>query len=203
MILQLENFFESFTTTWISGGWLMLPLFALAIFIYYTAIDLYLRLRSHFLLRGRVHKRTDNDLIGSLKNVHSAIAQVVLKDFSSIREIRSHFLQVRNEYLPIINRRIRFLVIIITAGPLVGLLGTVSGMLTTFTGLAANQGNKFDSVVGGISEALITTQAGLTISIPAWIILSLIVQQRNRLERCIARLEYINIKLFQTGKVAR
>ena len=130
-------------------------------------------------------------------------SSAVLKDFSSIREIRSHFLQVRNEYLPIINRRIRFLVIIITAGPLVGLLGTVSGMLSTFSGLAANQGNKFDSVAGGISEALITTQAGLTISIPAWIILSLIVQQRNRLERCIARLEYINIKLFQTGKVAR
>lgn len=176
----------------------MVPLFALAIFIYYTAIDLYLRLRSHFLLRAKVYKRGDSDLIDCLKNAQSAITQLVLLDSASMREIRNHFLQVRNEYLPVINRRIRFLAIIITTGPLLGLLGTVSGMLSTFNGLVANQGSKFNNVIEGISEALITTQTGLTISIPALITLSLIVQQRNRLERCIVRLEYINIKLAQT-----
>lgn len=197
-----ENLYESVTTTWISGGWLMIPLFALAIFIYYTAIDLYLRLRSHFLLRGKVYKRTDSDLIGYLKNAQSAVTRLVLQDSSSIREIRNHFLQVRSEYLSIINRRIRFLAIIITTGPLVGLLGTVSGMLSTFNGMVVNHGNKFNNVVEGISEALITTQTGLTISIPALITLSLIVQQRNCLERCIVRLEYINIKLAQTRGAA-
>jgi len=136
-----------------------------------------------------------SDWLESFKEANAAIKQFILNDVTSVHQIRSHFAQLRNEHLHIINRRIRFLAIIITTGPLVGLLGTVSGMLNTFSGLVTNQGNKFNTVVGGVSEALITTQTGLIVSIPALIALSLIVQNRNRLERCIARLEYINIKL--------
>ena len=171
----------------------MLPLFALAIFIYYTAIDLYLRVRSNVLLRNNVYRHINGNGIHFLKNADSAITRFIPEDVTSVREIRSHFLEIRNEYLPIINRRIRFLAIITTTGPLVGLLGTVSGMLRTFHGLVEHQGSKFSTVVEGISEALITTQTGLIISIPALIALSLIVQNRNRLERCIARLEYANL----------
>jgi len=80
----------------------------------------------------------------------------------------------------------------ITIGPLVGLLGTVTGMLSTFDGMIAGQGEKFQNVVHGISEALITTQTGLIISIPAMSILSVIIQRRNRLRRSIARLERYN-----------
>ncbi len=109
--------------------------------------------------------------------------------------MRRHFKQVRQEYLPVINRRIRFLAIIITAGPLVGLLGTVTGMLVTFSGMVGAQGTKFDNMIEGISEALITTQTGLLISIPALVVLSFIIQRRNQLERCIARLEYYNVTL--------
>ena len=109
--------------------------------------------------------------------------------------MRRHFKQVRQEYLPIINRRIRFLAIIITAGPLVGLLGTVTGMLVTFNGMIVPHGSKFENMIEGISEALITTQTGLLVSIPALVVLSFIIQRRNQLERCIARLEYYNVTL--------
>jgi len=56
-------------------------------------------------------------------------------------------------------------------------------------------GNRFDSIVTGISEALITTQTGLVISIPAIVILSLIIQRRNALVLAIARLERYNTRL--------
>ncbi len=52
------------------------------------------------------------------------------------------------------------------AAPLVGLAGTVGGMIRTFFSLAQGVGETGIHVAGGISQALITTQAGLAIAIP-------------------------------------
>jgi flagellar motor component MotA len=55
----------------------------------------------------------------------------------------------------------------IAAGPLLGLLGTVSGMIRTFESLAQQTGQKtVEGLAGGISEALISTEAGLGVAIP-------------------------------------
>ncbi|MFQ3271448.1 MAG: biopolymer transport protein ExbB [Lentimonas sp.] len=180
---------------WTAGGWLMVPLLGLAVFMYYTALDLYLRLRMHFLLRSQVYKLSDEALKSELSDKLTLLKRLLLPEAKSTLEVRRHFKQVRQEYLPIINRRIRFLAIIITTGPLVGLLGTVTGMLVTFNGMVGAHGTKFDNMIEGISEALITTQTGLLISIPALVVLSFIIQRRNQLERCIARLEYYNVTL--------
>ena len=173
----------------------MLPLFGLAVFMYYTALDLYLHLRLHFLLRGKVYHLSDDTLRAELSNGLSKLRHLLVTEPQSVAEVRRHFRAVRQEYLPIINRRIRFLAIVITAGPLVGLLGTVTGMLSTFSGMVADRGTKFDNMIEGISQALITTQTGLLVSIPALLVLSFIIQRRNQLERCIARLEYYNVTL--------
>ena len=173
----------------------MLPLLGLAVFMYYTALDLYLRLRMHFLLRSKVYQLSDDALKSELSNSLITLKQLLLTEATSTHEVRRHFKQVRQEYLPIINRRIRFLAIIITACPLVGLLGTVTGMLVTFNGMIVPHGSKFENIIEGISEALITTQTGLLVSIPALVVLSFIIQRRNQLERCIARLEYYNVTL--------
>jgi biopolymer transport protein ExbB len=56
----------------------------------------------------------------------------------------------------------------VTAAPLFGLLGTVTGMLTTFGALASGSGGDqtMGMVADGISEALITTETGLVIALP-------------------------------------
>jgi biopolymer transport protein ExbB len=180
---------------WSSGGWLMLPLLLLTIFIYATALNLFCRVHFHFLLKGRIHALSASTIARS--EVESVVLARKLVNYGALstEEVRRHFEAVRNEYLPFIDRRIRFLAIIITAGPLLGLLGTVTGMLSTFDGMLVVVGNRFDSIVTGISEALITTQTGLIISIPAIVILSLIVQRRNALVLAIARLERYNTRL--------
>jgi biopolymer transport protein ExbB len=53
--------------------------------------------------------------------------------------------------------------------PLLGLLGTVSGMIRSFTAITAEGVGNPTVLAGGISEALITTAAGLTVAIPALI----------------------------------
>ncbi|KAF0094860.1 MAG: biopolymer transport protein ExbB [Puniceicoccaceae bacterium 5H] len=191
----VSSWHEALVQIWTSGGWLMVPLLALTCFIYYTAIELYCRVHFHFLLRAKVHQRKLPEITAA-KTRHLGLArQLLLTQASSMAEVRRHFQEVRNEYLPAVNRRIRFLGIIITAGPLLGLLGTVTGMLSTFDGMVHATGDRFDSIVTGISEALITTQMGLLIAIPALIILSLIVQRRNDLVHAIARLERLNAQL--------
>ncbi|MGB0257403.1 MAG: MotA/TolQ/ExbB proton channel family protein [Coraliomargarita sp.] len=195
MLDDPSSLYQEALTVWTDGGWLMLPLFVLAVFMYYTALDLYLRLRLHFLLRSKVYRLSDDALEAELSNGLGLLKRLILPDPQSTVEVRRHFQEVRQEYLPIINRRIRFLAIVITAGPLVGLLGTVTGMLATFSGMVADSGTKFDNMIEGISEALITTQTGLLVSIPALVVLSFIIQRRNQLERCIARLEYYNVTL--------
>jgi len=192
MQTDLNTLIAEAMSIWTSGGWLMVPLAALTVFIYYTALDLWIRLESHFLIRSGVHGMTDHEIATGPNRWRTILKRLLIEDARDTHEVKRHFVEVSNEYLPIVNRRIRFLAIIITIGPLMGLLGTVTGMLTTFEGLIHGHGDKFANVVHGISEALITTQTGLIISIPAMVILSLIVQRRNRLRRCIARLERYN-----------
>ena len=195
MLNDPHSLYQQALSVWTAGGWLMLPLLGLAVFMYYTALDLYLRLRMHFLLRSKVYHLSDHALEAGLSDQSTRLKGLLLTDAKSTLEVRRHFRQVRQEYLPVINRRIHFLAIVITAGPLVGLLGTVTGMLVTFNGMVVTHGTKFDNMIEGISEALITTQTGLLVSIPALVVLSFIIQRRNQLERCIARLEYYNVTL--------
>lgn len=71
-------------------------------------------------------------------------------------------------------RRFVFAFVLIGAAPLLGLLGTVSGMLATFGGLAGSAARApVDVISTGVSEALITTQTGLIIGVPGFIICSL------------------------------
>ena len=56
----------------------------------------------------------------------------------------------------------------IAAAPLLGLLGTVSGMVRTFESLSSRTGQKsMEGLAGGISEVLVATESGLTVAIPA------------------------------------
>ena len=64
--------------------------------------------------------------------------------------------------------RLKIAGMMIAAAPLLGLLGTVMGMLSTFQSLATRAGQETaNQVADGVSMALITTQTGLTIAIPA------------------------------------
>ena len=56
---------------------------------------------------------------------------------------------------------------IASVAPLLGLLGTVGGMISTFAVIQAKGLGQIDSMAGGISQALITTFAGLCVGIPA------------------------------------
>lgn len=79
---------------------------------------------------------------------------------------------IGREELNKLGRHIRGLEVIATISPLMGLLGTVLGMVKAFSKVAQLKGQVDPSVLaGGIWEALMTTAAGLTVAIPAVVML--------------------------------
>ena len=76
------------------------------------------------------------------------------------------------------------------SAPLMGLLGTVIGMLDTFSALSSRTiSQSTDMVAAGISEALITTQTGLFIAVPGIFLILIIRRQKAAIESSIMRLE--------------
>ena len=84
--------------------------------------------------------------------------------------------------------------------PLLGLLGTVVGMIRVFTEITVQGTGNANALAGGISEALITTAAGLVVAIPA------LVMHRyftGKIDTIVVGLEQVSIKLvdaLHTGK---
>ena len=69
-----------------------------------------------------------------------------------------------------LERNLTMLGTISTISPLIGLLGTVVGMITAFTGLTETSGANPDLLAAGISQALITTAFGLLIAVPGLVL---------------------------------
>ena len=70
----------------------------------------------------------------------------------------------------LLERNLNMLGTIATISPLLGLLGTVVGMITAFTGLTETSGANPDLLAQGISQALITTAFGLFIAVPCLVL---------------------------------
>jgi biopolymer transport protein ExbB/TolQ len=81
--------------------------------------------------------------------------------------------QVMEDYsaqaMGVVNKRLDVLTTVGTAAPLFGMTGTVTGMITSFAGMAeaGSSGGGGGAVANGIAEALITTAAGLLIALMA------------------------------------
>jgi len=110
-----------------------------------------------------------------LSRVHSSVAFQKLQ-----HEARETFRRQRSAIGPMI-----------AAAPLLGLLGTVSGMEKTFESLSGGEaGRSMDGLARGISEVLVATESGLVVALPAMLLVYLAhrevhrqMQRANRLER--------------------
>jgi len=176
---------------WISGGMLMIPLALLGLFIYFTLFDLLLRF-------GRLdfYKTSQNDWHHWVERPDESEGEIanmleyIHQQPTNTGTIRSRIAEIQESLLPPLERRIHYAAILVSTAPLTGLLGTVVGMLSTFRGLSvAAGGSTLDFVAGGISEALITTQTGLVLAIPGYILINQIKKEKNRMQSFFTQFE--------------
>jgi biopolymer transport protein ExbB len=82
---------------------------------------------------------------------------------------------------PALNRALLFLKIISVVAPLMGLLGTVTGMINTFQAITLYGTGDPKLMAGGISQALVTTVLGLTVAIPMVLLHTLVSGRSKRI----------------------
>lgn len=121
------------------------------------------------------HKGKGDDALPVLERHASPVARVLetamrgrLRGVLSDETLREETTRVAGLYLDDLKSGLRFLALVATLSPLLGLLGTVIGMIDAFQALEG-AGNRVDPSIlsGGIWVALLTTAAGLVVAIPA------------------------------------
>jgi biopolymer transport protein ExbB len=86
---------------------------------------------------------------------------------------------------PKINRMLTFLKIIAVVAPLLGLLGTVTGMIITFQAITLFGTGDPKLMAGGISQALVTTVLGLCVAIPTVLLHTLVASRARRINQVL------------------
>lgn len=176
---------------WIDGGWAMIALAVVAFAIFGIGTDLFLTLRSKGFhgLRDETwrswieHPDRRRGRVGRILDVVS-----VGRD---IDEVNGFFDAVRAAELKPIKRGLKVMATCVAAAPLLGLLGTVTGMLATFAALGQGSGGDqaMAAISAGISEALITTETGLIIALPGLFFQYQMTRGYERYRAFLAQLE--------------
>ena len=186
------------------GGIMMWPLGALSIAAVVLILLFFITIRSSTVVSDRfmrvaeslIRKRDYLGLVGYAHRRGECIARITQKtlDFAT-KNPEAKFNEVRevaeaegSRQASTLNQRISYLADIGAIAPMVGLLGTVLGMIRAF--LEINTGNvevvRQMKLAGGVAEALVTTASGLSIGIIAMIFYSVF---RGRVQRSLAELE--------------
>lgn len=193
---MLETALQDALKVWIDGGWCMIPLGLIALVMYTIAVQLTV----YFFRRDfeRIPVDTWSDWVKHPEKGQGEVGEIIRYTQESIAtttDIQNRFAEVHAAKIPQINRRLSFLHILITASPLLGLLGTVLGMIKTFAAISHGGGNLVEMISRGISEALITTETGLLVALPGYFMAYMIRGKRNRYEAFLAQLESATMQL--------
>jgi biopolymer transport protein ExbB len=161
----------------LNGGPVMWPLLICSIVTVATVLE-----RFFFIIRERVRRKPQavdeilkrvehHDLDGAIKagqGSHDFVARVLTFALAHRAESFSNaVLRAANLELKKFNRGLAVLDTIVTLAPLLGLLGTVTGMIHAFGLLGAQHLDAPEAITGGIAQALIATAFGLGIAITA------------------------------------
>lgn len=152
-----------------SGGWVSGPLCGVSLTMWFVATLRALNLRRGF--SGSVQGRVANALRSVPQDARGAVDRYLQSAVGALH--RSGTCQHHLErFLEIERERVTdygvLLMGLVTVAPLLGLLGTVSGMIETFASMQTTTLTHAteQTVAGGISVALISTQLGLTVGVP-------------------------------------
>lgn len=178
---------------WLSGGWAMIAIAVIALVMFGMGVHVWLQLLKKRV--GAVPERTWRRWIDHPQERRGPIGRLL--DFvtggSSLEETAVFFDELRTTELHPFERDLRVMKICVSAAPLLGLLGTVTGMLATFGALASGSGGEktMGLVAKGISEALVTTETGLVIALPGLFFQYQLVRGHERYEAFLAHLETV------------
>ena len=166
--LQPGSLWQEALQTWNTGGWAMIAIALTALAMFGLGLRVWLEVAA-FGHRGVKL----SELPRWLEQAHLREGRVgdLVSDFAScdsLDAVESRLASVQASQIRPLERELKLMKVCVSAAPLLGLLGTVTGMLTTFAALSEGSGGDqtMSAIAGGISEALVTTMTGLVIALP-------------------------------------
>jgi biopolymer transport protein ExbB len=210
MIFLLETVAEvSYIDLIMKGGWLMIPLFLLSIIAVFIFFDRYSYLRSQKKLDSGFFDKL-NELIRSGKvdsainlceSANSSESRILLKGLQNLgRPIRDIHEQMELEGKLEVYKyegNMYFLGVIAGIAPMLGFIGTISGVIKIFYNISLADNISISLISGGLYEKLITSGVGLTIGIIAYLAYHFLNNKINKITqnwelRCVRFIDLIN-----------
>ena len=150
--------------------------------------DVWLLIKNNQMTSGRLREIREGSPLGAILTaglVNSRYGREITKE--SIEEAASHVVHDMQRFLSTLGS-------IASIAPLLGLLGTVVGMIEVFSTIMTEGSGDVAKLAGGISKALITTAAGLTVAIPALFFHRFLTR---RVDELVVSMEQESIKLVE------
>ncbi len=189
-----------------SGGWLMVPIIACSVTALAIIAERFWSLQrskvapKHMvaqIYQMRQRGQLDSNAVNSLKE-SSPLGRILAAGLATLkydREVMKESIEETGRHVVHeLERYLNTLGTIAAITPLLGLLGTVVGMIKVFTVITVQGVGNPGVLAGGISEALITTAAGLTVAIPT---VMLHRHFRRRVDELVVTMEQEAIKLVE------
>lgn len=193
---------EMIAQTWVRGGWVMLPLAVVSLMMFTVGLRLILQMR-----RWPDRWGTEADWQkwvgdpGSASQEARGLLVVAGVEEDREGEVHRRCLAATDLYTAGADRQLALLSTLVAAGPLVGLLGTVTGMLATFRALALGGGGQItEAMAAGISQALFPPEVGLCMALPGMMMVHWARRRRHEWEAFAARLESLLIQRVRLRK---
>ncbi len=148
---------------------------------------------SESMAQGDVLKALSNceDYPGPMASILTAGFSHVEEGFDTIQEAVAVAADLESEKM---SQRISYISVVAALAPMLGLLGTVQGMIAAFANLARMGAAVISVLAANIGQALYTTAAGLMIAVPT---IAFFNFYRNRANRIILRMQAITLELIK------
>ena len=179
----------------LNGGWIMLVLAILLALAIYISIERYLALRQAvktqdddlFMnnIRDYIHKGDVDGARTLSKQTNSPLARMVDKGLSRLgRPLSDIQADIENEgklEVARLEKRVSLVATVASLGPMIGFLGTVTGMVTCFQDMAfAGNNIEINTLATGMYQAMVTTIGGLIVGIICYFLYNVLVTRINK-----------------------
>jgi len=187
-----------------AGGWVMPPLLLATLVLWFAIGYRFAALKrgSERDVRNLVRRYDDK---GKIPKGEGVLLRALRKGLDlrerRLDDLRPYLDDEFFEEQKDIRRYGRLIMTIVMAAPLLGLLGTVIGMIETFDSLGdMSLFSQSGGIAGGISQALITTQMGLAVAIPGLIVNGVLERRQKNIEIELAQLKDILVAGYNDVK---
>ncbi len=190
----------------LAGGWAMIPLAILSLAAVYIFVERYLTLK-----KAAKNPEGFNDRIKSMvlagdingakmlcAQTNTPVSRMLAKGITRIgnplKNIETSIENVGKIEISRLERNLPALATIAGAAPMLGFLGTVTGMIQAFIAIAQAEGSVSPQLLsGGIYQAMVTTAAGLIIGLPAYVGYNYLV---SKIDNIVHSMEYSSIEFL-------